>query len=84
MICSAEPSKIRLEPKCLEKMKNLKFLIASNVEIGANLENIPNGLRVLDWHGFPLSSLPSNFHPQKLTVLNMPESRVILYKLLEV
>ncbi|XP_030938683.1 disease resistance-like protein DSC1 [Quercus lobata] len=83
MICSAEPSKIQLEPKCLEKMKNLKFLIASNVEICANLENIPNGLRVLDWRGFPLSSLPSNFHPQKLTVLNMPESRVILYKLLE-
>ena len=84
MICSVEPSKIRLEPKCLEKMKNLKFLIASNVEIGANLENIPNGLRVLDWRGFPLSSLPSSFRPQKLTVLNMPESRVILNKLIEV
>ena len=84
MICSAEPSKIQLEPKCLEKMKNLKFLMASNVDICGDLEYIPNGLRVLDWHGFPLSSLPSNFCPQKLTVLSMLESRVILYKLLEV
>ena len=84
MICSAEPSKIQLEPKCLEKMKNLKFLMASNVDICGDLEYIPNGLRVLDWHGFPLSSLPSNFCPQKLTVLSMLESRVIFYKLLEV
>ena len=84
MICSPKSSKIQLEPKCLEKMKNLKFLIVSNVEICGDHEYLPNELRVLDWHGFPLSSLPSNFHSQKLTILNMPESRVIMYKLLEV
>nr|XP_023927678.1 TMV resistance protein N-like [Quercus suber] len=28
-ICSPESSKMKLEPKCLEKMKNLKFLISS-------------------------------------------------------
>ena len=84
MICSPEPSKMKLEPKCLEKMKNLKFLIVSNVEICGDLKYLPNGLKVLDWCGFPLSSLPSSFRPQKLTVLNMPESQVIMYKLLEV
>ena len=84
MICSPESSKIQLEPKCLEKMKNLKFLMVSNVDICGDLEYLPNGLRVLDWRGFPLSSLPSNFRPQKLTVLNMPESQVIMYKILEV
>ena len=83
MICSTKPSKIQLNPKCLEKTKNLKFLMASNEDICGDLEYIPNGLRVLDWHGFPFSSLSSNFCPQKLTVLSMPESRVILYKLLE-
>ena len=81
MICSPESSKIQLEPKCLEKMKNLKFLIVSNVEICGDLEYLPNGLRVLDWRGFPLSSLSSNLHPKKLTILNMPESRVLMYKL---
>ncbi|KAF3943766.1 hypothetical protein CMV_029705 [Castanea mollissima] len=80
-ICSPEPSKMKLEPECLEKMKNLKFLIVSNVDIFRGLKYLPNELRVLDWSGFPLSSLPSNFDPQKLIALNMPESRVTLDKL---
>nr|XP_023908427.1 TMV resistance protein N-like [Quercus suber] len=81
MICSPEPSKMKLEPKCLEKMKNLKFLIVSNVDICKGLKYLPYELRVLDWSGFPLSSLPSNFDPQKLIAFNMPESRVTLNKL---
>ncbi|XP_050254127.1 disease resistance protein RUN1-like [Quercus robur] len=80
-ICSPEPSKMKLEPKCLEKMKNLKFLIVSNVDICRGLKYLPNKLRVLDWSGFPLSSLPPNFDPQNLITLNMPESRVTLDKL---
>nr|XP_023914306.1 TMV resistance protein N-like [Quercus suber] len=80
-ICSLEPSKMKLEPKCLEKMKNLKFLIVSNVDICRGLKYLPNELRVLDWSGFPLSSLPSNFDPQNLIALNMPECRVTLDKL---
>ncbi|XP_050274289.1 disease resistance protein RUN1-like [Quercus robur] len=80
-ICSPESSKMKLEPKCLEKMKNLKFLIVSNVDICRGLKYLPNELRVLDWSGFPLSSLPPNFDPQNLIALNMPESRVTLDKL---
>ena len=81
MICAPEPSMIQLEPKCFEKMENLKFLMVSNVDICRDLKYLPNGLRVLDWQRFPSSSLPSNFCPQKLVVLNMPESWV---KFLEV
>ena len=83
-MCSPEASKMKLEPKCLEKMKNLKFLIVSNVDICGGLNYLPNELRVLDWSRFPLSSLPSNFDPQKLIALNMPESRVTLDKLFKV
>ena len=75
---------MKLEPECLEKMKNLKFLIVSNVAICRGLKYLPNELRVLDWSEFPLSSLPSNFDPQKLVALNMPESRVTLDKLFKV
>ncbi|XP_065637386.1 disease resistance protein RUN1-like [Quercus suber] len=57
MICSPEPSKMKLEPKFFKKMKNLKFLMASNVDICRGLKYLPNELRVLDWSGFPLSSL---------------------------
>ena len=84
MLVSPEPTKLQLEAKCFEKMKNLKFLRVDNVDICRGLEYLPNGLRVLDWLGFPLSSLPSNFHPQKLVALNMPESRVVLDNLFKV
>ena len=84
MICAPESSKIQLESKCLEKMENLKFLMASNVDTCGDLKYLPNKLRVLDWPGFPSSSLPSNFCPPKLVVLNMPKSQLILPKLLEV
>ena len=75
---------MKLEPKCLERMKNLKFLVVSNVDICRGLKYLPNELRVLDWFGFSLSSLPSNFDPQKLIALNMPGSRVTLDKLFKV
>ena len=75
---------MKLEPKCLEKMKNLMFLIVSNVDICSGLKYLPNELRILDWPGCPLSSLPSNFDPQKLIAVNMPESQVILDKLFKV
>ncbi|XP_030936167.1 disease resistance-like protein DSC1 [Quercus lobata] len=81
IIVSPEPTKLQLEANCFKKMKNLKFLMVGNVDICRGLEYLPNGLRVLDWLGFPLSSLPSNFHPQKLVALNMPQSQIILDKL---
>ena len=84
MICSPERVKVQLEAKCFEKMKNLKFLVVANVDICGGIEYLPKELRLLDWPEFPLSFLPSNFQPQKLIALNMPQSRVILDKLLEV
>ena len=84
MRVSSQPTKLQLEANCFEKMKNLKFLIVGNVDICRGFEYIPNGLRVLDWLGFPLSSLPSNFYPQKLVVLNMPQSWIILDNLFKV
>ena len=84
MLCSPEPAKLQLEAKCFEKMTNLKFLIVGNVDICGSIEYLPNELRLLDWPEFPLSSLPSNFRPQKLIALNMPQSQVILDKFLEV
>ena len=84
VIVSPKPTKLQLEANCFEKMKNLKFLMFGNVDICKGLEYLPNGLRVLDWLGFPLSFLPSNFRPQKLIALNMPQSRIIMDKLFKV
>ena len=36
-----------------------------------NFKFLSNELRSLYWLGYPLNSLPSNFHPEKLFELNM-------------
>ncbi|XP_030959236.1 TMV resistance protein N-like [Quercus lobata] len=82
-IISPEPTELQLKANCFEKMGNLKFLLVSNVDTCGDLEYLPSGLRVLDWSRFPSSSLPSNFRPHNLVVLNMPQSPVILDKIFE-
>ena len=74
MVHLPEPKNMRLN---LEKMKNLKYLEVRNV-ICEDLEFLPNGLRLLDWNKFPLSSLPSTFEPKNLIALNMPWSHIEL------
>ena len=61
----------------LGEMKSLKYLTIRNV-ICEGLKSLPNGLRLLDWNEFPLSSLPSTFEPTKLVVLNMHGSHIEL------
>ena len=80
MVHLREPKNMRLN---LEKMKNLKYLKVRNV-ICEDLEFLPNGLRLLDWNKFPLSSLPSTFEPSNLVVLNMPWSHIELDEHFEV
>ena len=67
----------------LEKMRNLKYLKVRNV-ICEDLESLPNGLRLIDWNEFPLSSLPSAFEPKNLVVLNMQQSHIKLDEHFEV
>ncbi|KAK7837483.1 putative wrky transcription factor 19 [Quercus suber] len=81
MIVSPKPTKLQLEANWFEKMKNMKFLIVGNVDICKGLEYLCNGSRVLNWLEFSLSFVPSNFCPQKLVALNMPQSQIILDKL---
>uniref|UniRef100_A0A7N2L690 Reverse transcriptase zinc-binding domain-containing protein n=1 Tax=Quercus lobata TaxID=97700 RepID=A0A7N2L690_QUELO len=69
-----QPRKMQLN---LGKMKSLKYLTIHNV-ICEDLKSLPNGLRLLDWNKFPLSSLPSTFEPTKLVVLNMRWSHIKL------
>nr|XP_017186138.2 TMV resistance protein N-like [Malus domestica] len=63
-------------------MSNLMMLIVVNSEefgtyykLTASL-NLPNSLRYLYWCGYPFKSLPSNFSPENLVELHMPESQV--------
>ncbi|XP_035546948.1 disease resistance-like protein DSC1 isoform X2 [Juglans regia] len=54
-------------------MKNLRLLkIIGNVHLSQGLSYLSTELRVLEWHGYPLKSLPMNFRqPDKLVELSM-------------
>uniref|UniRef100_A0A2N9EF29 TIR domain-containing protein n=1 Tax=Fagus sylvatica TaxID=28930 RepID=A0A2N9EF29_FAGSY len=72
-LCLPQPRNMQLG---FEKMKKLKYLKVHNV-IYEDLKYLSNGLRLLDWSEFPLSSLPSTFG-QNLVALNLPRSHIEL------
>jgi hypothetical protein len=65
-------------------MYNLRLLKIYNSEVGKNckvylpndLKSLSDELRYLHWDGYPLKSLPSNFHPENLVELNLSHSKV--------
>ena len=72
----------RLSAEAFSKMKNLRFLEIGYVEppkgfnrghvqLPQGLSYLSNELRVIDWHGYPLKSMPTNFQPNKLVELRM-------------
>ena len=73
MLHSPNPISVQLHARAFKMMENLEFLMVRNVLISEELKYLPNGLKVLEWDQYPFS-LPSNFCPQKLVVLEMPRS----------
>lgn len=66
-----------LKAEAISQMSRLRLIIfPNNVIFSGNLNNLSNELRVLSWHNFPFSSLPSSFEPDKLVELTMPDSNV--------
>lgn len=62
-------------------MENLRLLKISNVCLPKGLEFLPNELRILKWHGYPLKSLTSSFKAEKLVELDLSHSGIeIIWK----
>ena len=80
MLHSPNPITVQLYTKAFKKMENLKFLMVSNVIISEEIKYLPNGLKLLEWDQYHFS-LPSNFCPQELVELEMPQSCIRLEKL---
>ncbi|KAF2605296.1 hypothetical protein F2Q70_00028462 [Brassica cretica] len=61
-------------------MSNLQFLRIGDthprVHLPQSLKYLPQTLRLLDWDGFPMTSLPSNFSPEFLVEIYMPSSNL--------
>ena len=71
-----------LNSKAFSKMKKLRLLkinnvepskglLRGNVQLPQGLSHLSNELRVIEWHGYPLNSLPTSFQPNKLVELRM-------------
>ncbi|XP_052293003.1 TMV resistance protein N-like isoform X3 [Citrus sinensis] len=52
-------------------MTNLRLLKIRNVQLPEGLEYLSSKLRLLDWRGYPLKSLPSNLQLDKAVEFNM-------------
>ncbi|KAK8272825.1 hypothetical protein V6Z12_D11G362400, partial [Gossypium hirsutum] len=57
----------------MKKLRLLKVLCLSNCD---DLKYLSNELRLLDWKGCPLRSLPSSFQPDNLVALLLPYSNI--------
>lgn len=73
-----------MERKLFGKMENLMMLMKKKGRPLGSPNHLPNSLRVLEWWGFPASSLPSSFHPKNLVILNLSYSYFRWDKPLEV
>ncbi|XP_050225315.1 disease resistance protein RPV1-like [Mercurialis annua] len=76
---------IDLNPDVFEGMPHLKLLsffygseteTGDEVHLSQGLQSFPNELRYLYWHGYPLETLPANFHQLKIVELHLPYSKL--------
>lgn len=51
-------------------------ITSSKVHLDQGLEYLPEELRYLHWHEYPLKTLPFDFEPENLTELSLPYSKV--------
>ncbi|KAI6701708.1 hypothetical protein NL676_016032 [Syzygium grande] len=71
-----ETEEVYLNAKAFKRMRRLRVLIIHNAYVSGDFDYLSNNLRWVDWEGYPLPSLPANFHPKKLVGLFMPNSHI--------
>ncbi|XP_065628309.1 disease resistance protein RUN1-like [Quercus suber] len=60
----------------MKKMRLLKVVDMGNVKLPQGLNFLSNELRIIEWNGYPLSSVPTNFQPYRLVELKMHCSNI--------
>ncbi|KAK9910640.1 hypothetical protein M0R45_034595 [Rubus argutus] len=76
-LSSPRPEKVRLKADSFSNMDFLRLLKIKNVIFsGCHEYDLSNELSFLEWHGFPSTSLPSNFEPETLVELHLPQSQI--------
>ncbi|RHN52471.1 putative winged helix-turn-helix DNA-binding domain, leucine-rich repeat domain, L [Medicago truncatula] len=64
-----------------KKMKNLKTLVVKTSFFFNPHVHLPNSLRVLEWHAFPLHEIQSDFLPKNISLCKLPNSGLTSFKL---
>nr|XP_048323891.1 disease resistance-like protein DSC1 [Ziziphus jujuba var. spinosa] len=75
---------IILSPEIFSQMHNLRLLKIYNfdeeekckLKFPQGLHCLPDALTYLYWDGYPLKSLPSDFSPENIVILQMPNSQL--------
>ncbi|XP_057758512.1 TMV resistance protein N-like isoform X3 [Arachis stenosperma] len=73
--------KIKWDGEAFAKMNNLKILFIHQHCCLEGPKKLPNSLRVLKWRYYPSRSLPSDFCPKKLVMLDLSYSLLNLIQL---
>jgi hypothetical protein len=59
-------------------MTEMRLLKISNLNLLGGLNYLSSELRVMEWHGYPLKSMPASFQSDKLIELRMHCSHIKL------
>ncbi|KAM7474233.1 hypothetical protein LguiB_021476 [Lonicera macranthoides] len=62
--------------EAFKSMIKLRLLMLNYVQLTGSFDNFPKGLVWLSLHGFPLKSIPVEFHLKKLVALDLSHSRL--------
>ncbi|XP_057760764.1 disease resistance protein RUN1-like [Arachis stenosperma] len=76
MLDLPEKQEVRLSDQDFRKLKNLRMLIIRNAEFSGGHVHLPRNLRLLDWKEYPSPSLPSDFLPEKIVMLELRHSHL--------
>ena len=71
-----EKEEHHLSAEAFSKMKKLRLLKIGNMQLPQDLNYLSNELRVIEWHGSHLKSMPTDFQPNRLVVLRMSCSNI--------
>ncbi|KAM5551797.1 hypothetical protein ABKV19_026579 [Rosa sericea] len=64
------------KPEAFSNLSQLSLLHICNVDLPNGLTCLSNSLRLLEWRGYPLTSLPQNFEADELIELNLCHSNI--------
>jgi hypothetical protein len=66
----------QLNAEAFSKLKKLRLLKVKNVRLPQGLNYLSNELCLMEWHGYPLKSMPTGFQPIKLVELRLHCSQI--------